>query len=75
MAQKFYAVRVTVTDVHGGITSERDYVRGNKRMSRDDFDSFAIGDMIRLVTSPGDQIVVTCEPIGLEAVSGQTRRS
>ena len=49
MKQKFFAVRVVITWQYGGST-ERDYPRFNSRMSRNDWQSFAVGDLIRLVT-------------------------
>lgn len=45
--QQFYAVRVTVATT--GDTYTRDYVRGGKRMGRDAFDMWAVGDLLGLV--------------------------
>ena len=48
--QPFYAVRVTITYDDGSISS-RDYVRGETRMGQSRFASYALGDMMRLVTT------------------------
>jgi hypothetical protein len=47
-SQPFFAVRVVVH--HEGGSSQRDYVRGETRMSKQRFASWALGDMIALVT-------------------------
>lgn len=50
---KFYAVRVVIWWSDGSAT-QRDYVRGLKRLSQQDFDSFAVGDMIQLINQGFD---------------------
>lgn len=46
----FYAVRVTLTHDDESTVS-RIYVRGARRMSRTDFASFALGDLVRLTSA------------------------
>lgn len=48
----FYAVRVVLRTESG--TETRDYVRGGWHISKDKFQSFALGDMIALCVKPGD---------------------
>lgn len=65
--QPFYAVRIVIRDADGQ-TSTRDYVRGETRMSREKFSAFALGDMICLVSSPGDTITWNAHEISWETV-------
>lgn len=46
--QPFYAVRVVIQAETETYT--RDYVRGEQRMGRSAFDSYALGHMLRLVS-------------------------
>jgi hypothetical protein len=55
--QPFYAIRVVVTDEFGSVAT-RDYVRGQWHVSKDKFDAFAMGDLIRLTTGPDTEIKV-----------------
>jgi hypothetical protein len=48
----FFAVRVEVTHEDGSTTT-RDFVRGAGRMSRSDFASFAVGDLLRMTQAQG----------------------
>jgi hypothetical protein len=50
-ARTDYAIRVVLTD--DNTTWDRVYVRGSYRLSRDAFESFALGDLIRLVDPVG----------------------
>lgn len=54
-SQPFYAVRVAVYTPNG--TETRDYVRGEWRISKDKFASFALGDMIHLTSRPSNDSV------------------
>lgn len=56
MAQPFFAVRVVIEHTDGSST-QRDYVRGAQHLGKDRFASFALGDMLHLVTRPKDGIV------------------
>lgn len=67
--QPFYAVRVVVTHVDTGSTSTRDYVRGERRMSRDAFASFALGDLLNLVTEPGEAVTFKVEEVDFPTVA------
>ena len=49
MEQSFFAVHVDITWADGSST-HRDYVRGNRRISKADYTSFALGDLIGTVT-------------------------
>lgn len=50
-SQPFYAIRVVIRNTGSGETFTRDYVRGERRMGRSAFDSYALGNMLRLVTT------------------------
>lgn len=62
--QPFFAVRVVVYHDDGS-TSQRDYVRGARHMGRSTFASWALGDMLRLVT--GDTLGTT-SPVRFDIV-------
>jgi hypothetical protein len=48
----FFAVRVEVTHDDGSTTT-RDFVRRTARMSKSDFASFAVGDLLRMTQAQG----------------------
>jgi hypothetical protein len=54
--QPFYAVRVVVVDADAQ-HYQRDYVRGEMRVGKSHFDSWALGHMIRTVSAPGSTIL------------------
>lgn len=53
----FYAIRVVVEHVDGG-SAQRDYVRGNWHIGKDQFVRYAIGDMVLLTSAPLDAIKI-----------------
>ncbi len=71
----FYAVRVTVTH-NDGSTSTRLYSRDAMRLSRQAFDSFAVGDMLGLLSgwAYGECGSVTVEPATEAEVSADRAR-
>ena len=65
--QPFFAVRVVITHDDGSST-QRDYVRGETRMSVDRFGQWALGNMLALVSDGETPITWTIEAIDFETV-------